>query len=242
MRKVKLLFVFVLCTALIVMLTGCDILNTLIQKDGGSTPLSQILNKNTESDTVPVITTTQQGEHTVKLYFADSSGKVLVEQNRTIPKTLSLARETVSQWLMGPVASSSDSYPLVNPQTILKDIGIKNGIATVDLSKEFLEPYSNITAETALYGLVNTLTQFSTVQIVNIRVEGQDIDYFRGISLDNLRFRNDLIGYSSGSAVQDQSLVEQSSTEQSSTEQNQEVNTGQSQDVVSPSSINLFEN
>jgi len=204
MQKTKLLLTFVVCIAAILMLVGCNILDELVKDGGGSAPLSNIFNraldKDSGHDAVPVITDSQQGEHTIKLYFADKSGKKLVEVSRTIPKTLSLARETVNQWLMGP--AGTDAYPAVNPQTVLRDINIKNGIATVDLSKEFLQPYSNVTPEIALYGLVNTLTQFSTVQIVKIRVEGKEISTFRGIGLSDLRSRNDLIGFSSGPVAQ----------------------------------------
>ncbi|MCG1024878.1 GerMN domain-containing protein [Dehalobacter sp.] len=217
MRKIRLLLTFILMIAAIMLLVGCNILNDLIKEGGGNAPLSKLLNKTVQEDTVAVTTESQQTEQTVKLYFADADGKVLIEENRTIPKTLSLARETVCQWLLGPVGSSG-SYPMVNPQTKLLDIGIKNGIATVDLSKEFIEPYSNISAETALYGLVNTLTQFQTVQIVKIRVDGRDIQTYRGIRLENLRSRNDLIGYASGTVQDDGETAE-----------------------VSPSEINLFE-
>lgn len=205
MQKTRLLLTFFLCIVAIMLLVGCNILDNLVKDEGGNAPLSQILNNKTprdnNSDAIPVITA-PEGESTIKLYFADKSGKSLIEVNRTIPKTLSLAKETVNQWLMGPSSANADSYQVVSPQTTLRSINIKNGIATVDLSKEFLEPYSNISAETALYGLVNTVAQFPTVQIVKIRIEGQEINVFRGIDLSNLRFCNDLIGYSSGPAFQ----------------------------------------
>jgi len=229
MQKTRLLLTFVICIAAIMMLVGCNILDELVKEGGGGAPLGNIFNKpmdkNTDSDATPVIMNSQQGEHQIKLYFSDQSGKKLIEVNRTIPKTLSLARETVSQWLIGPSAAT-DSYPTVSPNTLLRDINIKNGIATVDLSKEFLEPYSNVSPETALYGLVNTVTQFSTVQLVKIRVEGKEIQTFRGIRLDDLRFQNDLIGYSSQAADQ----APDTNHEILKSEENKE----------SPSSMNIF--
>ncbi len=151
MQKTKLLLTFALSIAAIMLLVGCNILDDLVKDGGGSAPLSNIFNraleKNPNNDAVPVITDTQEGEHSIKLYFSDDSGKKLVEVSRTIPKTLSLARETINQWLMGP--TGVDAYAAVSPQTKLKDINIKNGIATVDLSKEFLVPYSNVTPEPA---------------------------------------------------------------------------------------------
>lgn len=237
MQKTRMLLLFFLCIAAIMLLVGCNILDDLVKDGGGSAPLGQFLNRTPSNDVLPVIATPQQGDQTVKLYFADKSGKKLIETNRTIPKTLSLARETITQWLLGPAGGASDTYSAVSPQTILRDINIKNGIATVDLSKEFLEPYSNITAETALFGLVNTMSQFSTVQIVKIRVEGQNISTFRGISLNELRFRNDMIGYSSSQESQAEMPKDPS---EEIPQDNKTVVGGNKKE--SPSSINIFSN
>ncbi|NLI93412.1 MAG: GerMN domain-containing protein [Peptococcaceae bacterium] len=240
MQKTRLFITCILCIAAIMMLVGCNILNDLIKDGGGNGPLGNLLNKTTDKNkdgsAVPVISNSTQGENQIKLYFSDKSGKKLVEVNRTIPKTLSLARETVHQWLVGP-SGSTDSYPVVSPQTTFRDISIKNGIATVDLSKEFLQPYSNVAAETTLYGLVNTVSQFSSVQLVKIRVEGQEIKTFRGINLSDLRFRNDLIGFSAGPVTQGGS----SQTPGVSQQDDSKTATG-SEKKESPSTMNIFVN
>lgn len=238
MQKAKWFLAFMLCVAAIMMLVGCNILDDLIKDDGGNPPLGQILNRNDDEagkNALPVITAQPGGEQTVKLYFADKSGQSLVEQSRTIPKTLSLARETVNQWLLGP-AGNTDCYPAVSHQTKLLDINIKNGIAIVDLSKEYLQPFGNVTAETALYGLVNTVAQFSTVQLVEIRIEGQQIKTYRGISLDQLRFRNDVIGYSSGAVPQGGT----DSDPPNFVAEEEEQDNNREEGPLSPSSMNLF--
>jgi germination protein M len=236
MQKARTLLVFFLCIVTILFLVGCNILDSLVKEGGGTAPLSQFLKKSPVEDAQPVITQPEQGEQTVKLYFADSSGQELVEVERTIPKTLSLARETVNQWLMGPVGGTADAYTAVSPETKLLDINIKNGIATVDLSKEFLEPYSNVAAETALYGLVNTVAQFSTVEIVQIRVEGKDLVSYRGLDLKELRFRNDLIGYSSGLVYPEQVQESNASSVPPAELEDQKL------PLDSPSSLNIFVN
>lgn len=246
MQKTRLLLTFILCIAAILLLVGCNILDNLIKEGGSSAPLGQILNrKPAGDDALPVITAPEQGEKTVKLYFADKSGKKLVEVTRTIPKTLSLARETASQWLLGPAGGASDSYPSVNPQTVLRDINIKSGIATVDLSKEFLEPYSNVSAETTLYGLVNTVSQFSTVQIVKIRVEGKDIKTYRGINLNELRFRNDLVGFTSSAINPSKDDIQIDGLQATEHQEDNKTAAGADKKTPegpgeSPSSINLF--
>jgi spore germination protein GerM len=124
-----------------------------------------------------------KGEQTIKLFFPDNTGKTLITETRVIPKTLSLAKESVIQWLKGPDLSSSEgriAVNPVNPSTTLRDIALKNGIAVVDLSKEFLQAYGQAEPQVVLYGLVNTLTQYSTITAVSIRIEGQEIKTFRG--------------------------------------------------------------
>ncbi|HHV64382.1 MAG TPA: GerMN domain-containing protein [Peptococcaceae bacterium] len=260
MRKPGLLFTFFLCVAAILLLVGCNILDNLVKDGGGSAPLSQLLNRfqgeKGNNDATAVITTPQQGESTIKLFFADKSGTQLIEVYRTIPKTLSLAKETVCQWLMGPTGGQGDVYAVVNPATSLRSINIKNGIAIVDLSKEFLEPYSNIAPEIALYGLVNTLTQFPTVELVKIRIEGQDINMYRGLDLSNLRFRHDLIGFSAGPLPQGASmgdneepltqdvliagLGKETGAESEEKYEEEPKDGSGAREVISPSTMNLF--
>jgi germination protein M len=196
MQKTKLLLTLTVCIAVIMLLVGCNVLSNLIKDDGGSAPLGNILNRNTDKSKDSSVVPVTSGSHQIKLYFADKSGKKLIEVDRTIPATLSLARETVNQWLLGP-SGNLDSYPTVSPSTTLRDININNGVVTLDLSKEFLQPYNNVSPEVVLYGLVDTVSQFSTVQLIKIRVEGQDIKTFRGISLTDLKPRSDIIGTSS---------------------------------------------
>jgi len=236
MQITRTLLLFFFSIACILFLVGCNILDSLIKDEGGVAPLSQFLNRNPSPEAEPVITLPEQEERRVKLYFADSSGKKLIEVERTIPKTLSLARETVNQWLMGPVGGVADAHRAVSPETKLLDINIKNGIAIVDLSKEFLEPYSNVTAETALYGLVNTVAQFSTVELVQIRVEGKDLTNYRGLDLGELRFRNDMIGYTAGLVYPEQAQ------EGDADSVSKEEPVSPKETVDSPSMFNLFSN
>lgn len=218
MQRRGLLLTFFIYLAIIITLVGCNALDSVLKDGSTSGPLAQILdrmpnnNNNIDlSNASPVIAEPQQGESTVKLYFADYDGKKLIEINRTIPKTLSLAKETVHQWLMGPLGETADTYPAVDPQTSLHGINIKNGVAIVDLSSNFLQTYSNVQPEITLYGLVNTLCQFPTVEIVKIRIEGQDLDTYHGIDLRNLRFKADLIGSSTGPGVEQPAEVEKES-------------------------------
>lgn len=169
---------------------GCGTLETLLQKNNSQEGLGSWIGG--EAASAPALVNPAEGK-TVSLYFADSSGKYLIREERILPKTLSLARETVTQWLKGPLTKSNSIQPLVSPTTVLLDIAIKDGVATVDLSKEFIIPYQNITSEIEIYGLVNTLTQFSTIKEVRLRIEGKTLNKLGNIDTSHLTSKTSLI-------------------------------------------------
>jgi len=177
----------------LIFLTGCGTLETLVKKDGTSTPLTEWIGASGDKEpTLPAATTPGEGI-SVALYFPDTSGKYLLKEDRMLPKTVSMARETVSQWLKGPTSTDSMQNP-VSPITTLRDIAIKeSNIVIVDLSKEFMQPNSKVSPEVALYGLVNSLTQFSTIKQVQIRVEGKPITKYGTVNAANLIFKSSLV-------------------------------------------------
>lgn len=176
----------------LILLTGCGTLETLVQKDGTSGPIADWIGVNGDKNaSLPATTTPGEGK-TVALYFADSTGKFLVKEERTLPKTVSLARETVNQWLKGPVTKGT-MQSSVSTATTLLDIALKDNVAIVDLSKEFLTTNSKVSPEVVLYGLVNTLTQFSTINQVQIRVEGKPITKYGTVDATQLKFKASLV-------------------------------------------------
>ena len=159
----------------LIFIAGCGTLETLVNKEGTMTSLGDFIggNKNTVLPASTPVTTSADAKSIV-LYFADSTGKYLVKEQRLLPQTASVARETVTQWLKGPAAKGT-LQASVPTTTMLLDIAIKENVAIVDLSKEFLQPNSKVSHEVALYGLVNTLTQFASVKQVQIRIEGKPL-------------------------------------------------------------------
>lgn len=160
----------------LIFIAGCGTLETLVNKDGTGTALGDFIGGNKNSllpATTPVSTSVDA--KSIALYFADSTGKYLVKEQRLLPQTASVARETVTQWLKGPAVKGTTLQASVPTTTMLIDIAIKENVAIVDLSKEFLQPNSKVSPEVALYGLVNTLTQFASVKQVQIRIEGKPL-------------------------------------------------------------------
>lgn len=168
-------------------LTGCGTLETLVNKDGGGSTFGNFIGGDkAETVTADAPAANSADAIALTLYFPDSTGKYLVKEQRTVPKTLSVARETVIQWLKGPAAKGTALQAAVPTATTLLDIAIKDNSAIVDLSKEFLQPNSKVSAEAALYGLVDTLTQYSTIKQVQIRIEGKPLTKYGSIDCSRL--------------------------------------------------------
>ncbi len=118
----------------------------------------------------------------ILLYFANADGSSLEAETRQIPKQEGIARATVNELISGP------QDPTLNPTlpagAVLEDIDITAGVCTVDFSSELLENLS--TDEDAqllaIYSIVNTLTQFDTVDYVQILIDGQTIGTVGGIN------------------------------------------------------------
>jgi Spore germination protein len=186
----------------LIFLAGCGTLETLVNKDGNATSLGNFISGD-KSAALPASSTVSIGgtagtssaeSKVIALYFADPTGKYLVKEERVLPKTVSLARETVTQWLKGPAAGKGTSLlaPVSTAATLL-DIAIKDNVAIVDLSKEFLQPNSKVSPEVALYGLVDTLTQFSSIKQVQIRIEGKALTKYGSIDATKLVNKASLI-------------------------------------------------
>lgn len=219
-------------------LGGCGTVETLLQKSPEDKQTNGDWIGNNQAS--PGAGTSSGNSITISLYFADKSGKYLVKEERSIPKTLSLGREAVTQWLKGPAVVDSSIQPAVSPDTTLLDIGIKDGVATVDLSQEFLGPYGKVSSVVTLYGLVDTLAQFPTVQEVNLRVEGKPIKKFDELDTTHLVFNGELvIGSVSGSDQSVPAVSQKGSTSTGNIGSAGSPSAGVWPD--SPSAINLFE-
>jgi len=117
---------------------------------------------------------------TVALCFADQNGDFLKTETREITMVPGLARAVVQELINGP---QEEGLSATIPEgTRLLDINIADGLCTLDLSKEFRDNHWGGSSGEILtvYSVVNTLTQFSSVEHVEILIEGQKIDTLAG--------------------------------------------------------------
>jgi spore germination protein GerM len=121
--------------------------------------------------------------------FTDNAG--LVPVLREIPETVAVATAAMRQLLAGPNAAEMGArpamYTTVPEGTRLLGLSIKNGVATVNLSREFESGGGSASILGRLAQVVFTLTQFSTVDAVTFQLDGVPVTAFggEGVILDH---------------------------------------------------------
>jgi hypothetical protein len=120
------------------------------------------------------------------LYFADSNADKLRPEIRTVPVYNSRTAWTAIQELIAGPKIAGLKPPIPIGTTVL-DLGISNGICTVNFSREFIDNHSGGSAGEliTLGSIVNTLTEFPTIQKVVILVDGKAGETLGNIVLDH---------------------------------------------------------
>ncbi len=120
----------------------------------------------------------------------------LVPTLREVPETTAVARAAMETLLRGEILADYDRLATAIPAgTRLLGLSIKDGVATVDLSREFESGGGSASAFRRLGQVVYTLTQFSTVRSVLFQVEGRTVTTFgsEGIILEGPQARGDFV-------------------------------------------------
>lgn len=124
------------------------------------------------------------------LYFANEDGDQLVDTYRNVVynSNISMERLVVEQVLKGP--NSDVVFPTLNPASKVLSVTTRDGVCYVNLDQAFLtEPYG-VTSQVAIYSLVNSLTELSSVSAAQITIEGKTGKAFMDSSLSSAFERN----------------------------------------------------
>ncbi|MBR6525417.1 MAG: GerMN domain-containing protein [Clostridia bacterium] len=143
------------------------------------------------TDTVPTA-----GAGTVQLYFPSSSGRMLVPVTRTV---YSPADETTAilELIKGPKPDSGLDAAL--PDTLgVKSVTQKDGVVTVDFTKEFAAVMEQDTAQLALNAVLYTLRQFPDVKDIQFQVEGKPFAAPQEVKATSLNLSSEIISYYPG--------------------------------------------
>ena len=137
-------------------------------------------------------------EKEFSLYFANETGDALTKVKRSVVynSNISAERQVVEELLKGPIkdgdTGNEPGYPTINPAVKILSVTVKDRVCYVNLSQEFLTPVYNVTSQTVIYSIVNTLVELPGVNKVQISIDGNtDVNYRDGVSLTT-QFERDL--------------------------------------------------
>ncbi len=122
-----------------------------------------------------------------KLYFANKEGNKLIECLTDIDYTgtESIEELVIQQLINGP--TEIGMYGTIPEGTVLLNISKSDGICTVDFNEKFLNKLSDVSAEVAVYSVVNTLIELpdSDIHKVQITINSKvQKTYWEDIGLD----------------------------------------------------------
>ena len=74
--------------------------------------------------------------------------------------------------------------------TVLNKVTVRDGICYVDFNEKFMEKRKDITAEVALYSIVNSLTELSNVYKVQFLINGATRKNYQNLDFSSTFERN----------------------------------------------------
>lgn len=160
--------------------------------DGGpvSTTTTTTPDQSTTTTTAPdgsTTTTTVPATRFVDIYLVQE-GQFAAAVQRAIPDTPQVATNAIKALLEGPTPAeeSEDLSTAIPPATLLLGLTIEDGLAVIDLSREFESGGGSFAMISRLAQIVYTLTQFPTVDAVSFMLDGQPVTVFsnEGLVLD----------------------------------------------------------
>lgn len=127
---------------------------------------------------------------TLNMYFADKQGSALVEVpvEITYDATIPLEQLAIEQLMKGPYSIDGvvkDSVlPTIPRGTKLNKVTVKENTCYVDFNDAFLDKPDDITADVAIYSVVNTLIELSNINKVQFSINGEQVLLYN----DTIRF------------------------------------------------------
>jgi len=168
-------------TMLAMLLVACG--SGSVVGDGGPVTTTTADATTTTTSTPPdggtTTTTTLPATRFVDIYLIEE-GQFAQAVTRTIPDTPAVATSAIKALLDGPTPAeeAADLTSAIPPSTLLLGLTIQDGLATIDLSREFESGGGSFAMISRLAQVVYTLTQFSTVDEVTFELDGEPVTVF----------------------------------------------------------------
>lgn len=129
------------------------------------------------------------------LYFADAEGDHLQEHviDKVYNSNISLDKLVVEELIAGPEGEENEEngYKVLSDTTQIVSVTTRDGTCYVNLDEGFLTQQANVSPEVTIYAIVNSLVELSSINKVQISVNGNtDIMYMEVIPLSQVFERN----------------------------------------------------
>lgn len=125
------------------------------------------------------------------LYFANSEGNALVKETQEVhySSNISLEKLVMEYLLAGP--ERDDAQSAIPSGTKLVNVSVLDGVCYVSLDDVFLNQNYSIEEPVVMYSIINSLSELSTINKVQISVNGDTSGVYRdSFPLDELYERN----------------------------------------------------
>ncbi len=127
----------------------------------------------------------------ITLYFSNSEGNALIQKVQEIhySSNISLEKLVIEQLLKGP--QDDEGRSAVPDGTKLVNVSVLDGVCFVNLDEGFLNQNYEITEPVVIYSIVNSLTELTNVNKVQISVNGDsNLVYREKLDLNTMYERN----------------------------------------------------
>lgn len=176
----KLLSFILVCMVAMTIFTGCG----LLDNTDDTASIDELTSGSLDDTEASVM----KDKTPIQLYFVNEQGNKLSSETRYIDNaeankgTASLATAVLKELIKGPAKGSQLKSAIPEGTTVHSDVIIKDGVATVDLSKEFINkhPGGKKQEQLTLYSIVNSLTEIKEIKSVQFKIEGKVKKEFKG--------------------------------------------------------------
>lgn len=118
-------------------------------------------------------------QSTIKLYFSSKDGTSLVEETRVVTHSSSISMEKLilEQLIDGP--KTSKARATIPSATKIVNVTVADGVCYVNVDYSFQNQDQEILEEIVLYAIVNSLTELTNVNKVQLSINGDTKGYCR---------------------------------------------------------------
>ncbi len=183
--SLKRLLHIALAIAIILALTGCSALDMMVGLKNDENlkvydDLAIIDDETTEEDAVETITiNSDTNARSITAYYKDNNG-FIVPVITNIPWEEGIAKATVRKMVIGSEKekelAQSGLHGVIPEGTEIIGMSIKDGLCVVDFTKNILNNATIEDEKDMMTALAYTLTEFDTIDRVEIMVEGQMLE------------------------------------------------------------------